>query len=300
MSENQALNPTPTVEVFYAAKALLGEGPFFEPETNQLLWVDIDANSINFLNVDTAQNRSIKLLDTVGAVIPIQGSTNLLAAVGRKLCIVDRETGAVIEELASVEEDKPDNRFNDAKCDVNGRLWAGTMAKSQTPLDGNLYTYAAGKLSLCVPGVTISNGLGWSLDNKTMYYIDSPPRHIYSFDYNLADGAIANQKILVDFGKRGDIGFPDGMCTDIKGRIWVATFSGGCVSCLDPKTGDLILCVEIPGAKEITSCCFGGPDHSWLFVTCASLSPTAGPNGGSVFVIKDLGTKGLPANRFKH
>ncbi len=224
-----------------------------------------------------------------------------------------------------MEEDKPDNRFNDAKCDVNGRLWAGTMAKSQTPLDGNLYTYAAGKfilcnvhtplrklhecyyvlfhagkLSLCVPGVTISNGLGWSLDNKTMYYIDSPPRHIYSFDYNLADGAIANQKILVDFGKQGDIGFPDGMCTDIEGRIWVATFSGGCVSCLDPKTGDLILCVEIPGAKEITSCCFGGPDHSWLFVTCASLSPTAGPNGGSVFVIKDLGTKGLPANRFKH
>ena len=158
----------------------------------------------------------------------------------------------------------------------------------------------AGKLSLCVPGVTISNGLGWSLDNKTMYYIDSPPRHIYSFDYNLTDGAIANQKIAIDFGQQGHNGLPDGMCTDIEGRIWVASFSGGFVSCFDPKTGDLILCVEIPGAKEITSCCFGGPGHSWLFVTSANLSPNGGPNAGSVFVIKDLGTKGLPASRFKH
>lgn len=163
-----------------------------------------------------------------------------------------------------------------------------------------------GKLSLEVPTVSISNGLGWSLDNTTMYYIDSVPRCIYLFDYNLADGVIANQKVCVNFNDHGpELGFPDGMCTDVEGRLWVACFGGdrGRILCIDPKTGDILLSVTIPGARNITSCCFGGPDHSWLFITSAGLhmvsDPSTQPNGGNVFVIKDLGTRGHPGTRLK-
>ncbi len=154
-----------------------------------------------------------------------------------------------------------------------------------------------------MPNTYVSNGLGWSLDNTTMYYIDSVPRHIYSFDYNLADGMIANQKICIDFAHQGDTGSPDGMCTDVEGRLWIASFNSGRVSCFDPKTGGLLLTVNVPGAQNITSCCFGGPDHSWLFVMSAGLhavaDSSAQPNGGNIFVIKDTGTRGHPASRLK-
>lgn len=164
------------------------------------------------------------------------------------------------------------------------------------------YTNYTGNLTLRVPKVTISNGLGWSMDNSTMYYIDSTPNHVYSFDYNLTNGTICNQKILIDFSQHGNIGSPDGMCTDIEGRLWIASFYGGFIICWDGRTGKMLVKVKIPGANNVTSCCFGGPDYSWLYVTSALIDvpdPSAEPNAGNVFVIKNLGTKGLPANRFK-
>ena len=158
-------------------------------------------------------------------------------------------------------------------------------------------------MTMFVPGVSISNGMGWSLDNSTMYYIDSLPRKVYSFDFDLASGMISSQKVCVDYAKDDSLGFPDGMCTDNEGRLWVASFGKGMVTCWDPKTGGEIVRVKIPGVNNITSCCFGGPDFSWLFVTTASYGvrePSKEPNAGGIFVVKNLGAKGLPANRFRH
>ena len=135
-----------------------------------------------------------------------------------------------------------------------------------------------------------------------MYYIDSIPKKVYSFDFDLASGIISNQKVFADYAKDDNPGFPDGMCTDSEGRLWVASFGTGMVTCWDPKTGGEVVRVNIPGARNITSCCFGGPDFNWLFVTTAHFSvrePSKEPNAGGIFVVKNLGAKGLPANRFR-
>ena len=136
-----------------------------------------------------------------------------------------------------------------------------------------------------------------------MYYIDSFPKKVYSFDFDVATGAISNQEVCVDYAKDHSRGFPDGMCTDSEGRLWVASFGTGMVTCWDPKTGEEVVCIKIPGVNNCTSCCFGGPDFNWLFVTTARYAVkdlSKEPNAGGIFVVKNLGAKGLPANRFRH
>ena len=153
--------------MLYDTNALCGEGPFYDESREELVWVDIDGKSINFLNVNTKTNRSIQLEDKVGAAIPCEDDdSKLIAVIGRSICLVDREsgdnshkqnggyakcpTGAVTDKLASVEEDQPTNRFNDAKCDRQGRMWCGTMSfvpetsKDFPKNNGNLYTFSDG------------------------------------------------------------------------------------------------------------------------------------------------------------
>lgn len=136
-----------------------------------------------------------------------------------------------------------------------------------------------------------------------MYYIDSFPKKVYSFSYNKQEGSVSNQEVLLDYCQ-DDIGIPDGMTIDTKGRLWVASYFGQRVTCWDPQTKETVLTVKIPGARRITSCCFGGPNYEWLFVTSSSINATEEelseyPNSGYLFIIKDLGAQGSPANKFK-
>lgn len=150
----------------------------------------------------------------------------------------------------------------------------------------------------------LSNGIGWNLADDTLYHIDSYKKGVFSWSYNKFDGSVSNQEILIDYTQDPELAMPDGMCTDDKGRLWVASFGGHRITCWNPRTKQRILTVKIPGAKNVTSCCFGGPNYEWLFVTTATkyLSEKDlkdNPNSGSVFVIKDLGARGLPAYKFK-
>ena len=147
------------------------------------------------------------------------------------------------------------------------------------------------------------NGIAWNLADDAMYYIDSLKKKLFSWSYS-RDGSISDQKVFIDYAKDPDLGYPDGMCTDEKGRLWVASFGNPRVTCWDPQTKERVLTVIIPGAKYVTSCCFGGPNYEWLFVTsgCGFISEEelkVYPTAGSLFVIKDLGTRGFPAHKFK-
>ena len=115
---------------------------------------------------------------------------------------------------------------------------------------------------------------------------------------------MSDQEVLVDYAKDSELGSPDGMCTDVKGRLWVASFGSARVTCWNPDTREKVLTVKIPEAINITSCCFGGPNYEWLFVTSATAAVSDEnmaiyPKSGSLFVIKDLGTRGFPAHKFK-
>ena len=234
-----------------------------------------------------------------------------------------------------MEEDTPLNRFNDAKCDSSGRLWCGTMPTVSSPagqekLPAGFYSYSDGQSIIkSVPWTThiklyylplgevkkhsdaiLSNGIGWNLADDQLYHIDSLLYKVFSYAYNRLNGSVSNQEVLIDYKQDKDLGLPDGMCTDTKGRLWVASFgstpgqTGQRVTCWDPQTKERLMTLKIPGAKRVTSCCFGGPNYEWLFVTSATFGASEEelaeyPNSGAVFVVKDLGACGFPANKFK-
>ena len=152
---------------------------------------------------------------------------------------------------------------------------------------------------------SLSNGLDWNGEDNIMYYIDTYPKHLYSFAYDSKTGTLSNKQVCIDYGQYSELGFPDGMCVDSKGRLWVASFGGQWgVTCWDPVSKERLLTVKIPGARNITSCCFGGPNYKWLFVTSATYGASEeelaqSPNAGALFVVKDLGASGTPAHKFK-
>ncbi|XP_061175704.1 regucalcin-like [Saccostrea echinata] len=290
------------------ATKTVGEGPYWDDMTNTLLYVDIQENSIHRFNPETSVDDKIELEDTVGFVVPARKG-GLIAGVGRCLVHVDWDTKKVTK-LHEVEKGLK-TRFNDGKCDPKGRVWAGTMGPIDPdvvnmPKIGSLYCLDLdGSLHTMVKDVGISNGLAWTKDEKTMYYIDSTPRKIYRYDYDVTTGQISNQKVIVDNAGKplNEFGFPDGMTIDTENKLWVACFFASKVARYDPQTGQQLQSVNIPAAR-ITSCCFGGKNLDELYVTCSAHEVSEEefqkyPLTGSVFRVKGLGIKGFKAQIYE-
>lgn len=156
---------------------------------------------------------------------------------------------------------------------------------------------------------SLSNGMDWNAADDTMYYIDTPSKNVYMFAYDKETGSLSNQQVLIDYSQDPELSVPDGMCVDTEGQLWVASFGleqgdGRRVTCWDPQSKKRLMTLRIPGAKRITSCCFGGPHYQWLFVTSATNGADRKemaeyPNSGAIFVVKDLGVCGSPAHKFK-
>lgn len=285
-----------------------GEGPFWESNGGKLTYVDIVSGDIHQYCSQTATDTKFHVGEgTVSLVIP-RHTGGYVIGYNKTLSHYDLSTGRS-NPLLEVEH-KKDNRFNDGKCDRTGRLYAGTMARntSADPLklrenDAALYSLERnGSLVKRVDKISLSNGLAWSSDNKTMYYIDSMPRTIYAFDYDADSGELTNQRVVKQFAPdtMEQLGFPDGMTIDTDDNIWVASYNGGRVTKWDPKTGTMLQEVEIPGARRITSCCFGGQELDELYVTSCAYDFTEDdykqqPNGGSLFKVTGLGVKGTPS-----
>jgi sugar lactone lactonase YvrE len=286
---------TPRVTAWSLEPGLLSEGPRWDEERQELLWVDILGRGFHraMLKADGSpgQVRTMALDRHVGAVAPVAGGGYVLAA-GQGFLFVD-ETGAV-DELAQPEAGHVNVRMNDGACDPQGRFWAGTMAYDESPGAGTLYRLELdGRCSAVLGGLTISNGIGWSPDGGTMYLSDSGTGLVEAFDFDGVTGAIDGRRPLVHIDQPGAA--PDGLTVDESGDIWVALYGGWAVNRYGPE-GSLRATVHIPVA-QVTSCAFGGGDRHTLFVTTGRerLEESAlerQPDAGRVFSVTGLDARG--------
>ena len=274
------LEPAPVA----APLSELGEGPCWDPASQSLFWVDIPAGRVHRLD-GGGEHSCWDVGLPVGAVVP-RASGGLALAAGNGFHALDTGTGQVTE-LAPA-PGKPDTRMNDGKCDRAGRFYAGTMANDESPGQGSFYRLDTdGTVTELFTGLGISNGVGWSPDDRLMYYIDSFAYRVDVLDYDPRTGQLGERRPFARLGS-GDI-VPDGLAVDSDGGVWVAVWGGGVIQRYDPA-GRLIGAVRLP-ASYVTSCAFGGPALDQLYVTTA-----AGPGrcAGALFTCP-AGVAGLPA-----
>jgi sugar lactone lactonase YvrE len=203
----------------------------------------------------------------VGTIVR-RASGGCLLALENGFAAFDPDTGE-LDFLVDPEADLPDNRFNDGKCDPAGRFWAGTMSLSHKPrpLTGSLYSLdAEGRVQTHLTGIGVSNGIVWTSDASTMYYIDTVTRCVDAFDFDNQKGEISNRRSIVNVPD--ELGSPDGMAIDAEDKIWVAFYGGWCVARFDPATGKMVAQIKMP-VSNVTACAFGGPDLDLLYITTA-------------------------------
>jgi sugar lactone lactonase YvrE len=246
-------------ELLFDAQATLGEGPIWVAPTQTLYWIDI-LNKRIYCGGDIL----IELDDLIGCIAPRKiGGLVLTQRFGFASLDLDSLTVTV---LASLSDEPSNNRFNDGKCDPRGRFLAGTMDMGEKDPNGSLYSFEKNAITKLLSNVTISNGLAWSPDYRTLYYIDTPTREVRAFDYDLEAGAVANPRSIICFPD--GFGWPDGMTSDTQGNLWIAMWGGAQVTKWNPNTGQLLEQIPVP-AKNVSSCIFGGKDLNELYITSA-------------------------------
>jgi sugar lactone lactonase YvrE len=257
------IKPTPTeVTKVLTAKMQIGEGPVWDAKNQRLLWVDIVGQELNVFNPADGSNETHKFPDIVTSATPRRAG-GVLLTLRRSIALFDPTTQK-LETIAEVEADMPGNRFNDGKTDRQGRHWAGTMGDVDWnhPI-GNLYRIGADRKPVkMAEQICCSNGLGWSPDNKTMYFCESFAHVIHAYDFDAATGDIANRRPFTTVNSES---FPDGLTVDAEGFVWSAQPVFGRIVRYDP-TGKMERIIELPVSRG-TSVMFGGPNLDTLYVT---------------------------------
>lgn len=269
-----------------------GEGPIWHED--RLYYVDIEGHKVIAYHPESGEETVWDVGERVGTVVP-RAAGGLVIAGDNGFAFLDPASGTVTPIDDPEPDKKPANRFNDGKCDPSGRFWAGTISTVKKTGDAALYCMEADlSVSLKFPNVTNSNGLCWSLDHKTMYYIDTPSKSVRAFNYDAATGMISDERIAI---RTDDIeGSPDGMTIDENGDLWIAFCRGSRVDCIDPHTQERKTSISFP-MSGITACAFGGPDLATLYVTTGVFGGIDEPGAGYVYAV-DAGVRGVPAFRF--
>ncbi len=286
-------------ELLLKINAKLGEGSIWDKHNNLLYWVDIEGKYVYKYNYFERTNTGYQLMARPGTVVPYEGSSVLIAT-EKGIGIFDFSIPDFKEYIIKTPDFIQNNlRFNDGKCDSKGRFWVGTMHLKAKKDAGSLYLLNNIKLETKVNRTTISNGLAWSHDNLTMYYIDTTSSCVLAFDYDIETGSISNERVAIEINP--ELGYPDGMTMDAEGMLWIALWDGYAVARFNPISGKLLTKVEVP-APKVTSCAFGGEDLQTLFITTARVDMNEEdlekyPLSGSLFHVKP-GVKGNVSNKF--
>jgi sugar lactone lactonase YvrE len=251
---------TPVFDV----SAELGECPVWDPRTGSLWWIDWAKGFVYRSDVTSGDTVSYFAGASLSAVAPSPSGLVGLA-LGHGYSALDPTTGEV-RPVAGAEIEQAETRMNDGKCDSKGRFWAGTMAMDGTSAIGALFVLETdGRVRRVLDRVICSNGVGWSADNSTFYYIDSGTYRVDVFDFDLESGTLSNRATLIQLQEHE--GQPDGLTVDAEGHLWVALWDGGQVRRYSP-TGELCSTIMLPVSRP-TCCAFGGADLRDLYITTA-------------------------------
>jgi sugar lactone lactonase YvrE len=285
-------------ELVVDAKSEVGEGPVWDARSGVLWWTDIPGRGFHRWDPASGVHTSATLDREVGTAVP-RRSGGLLLAVRGGFAAYDGVGSGPLELLLSVEDDKPELRMNDGKCDAAGRLYVSTMAFSADQPVGSLWRLDPDwTVHRLVDGLTIGNGMAWSADGLTMYFIDSACHRVDAFTVDPATGDLSDRRPLFDVPAAD--GLPDGMCIDQDGALWVALFGGGAVRRYSTD-GELLAEVPLPVAN-VTCPVFGGPDWDELYITTGwgyldDEERAAQPEAGGLFRVRP-GVRGTAPHAF--
>lgn len=275
----------------------LGEGPVWNDEEGALYWVDCIARKLQRYIPGQPEVKTWSLSKQPGA-FAFRGGGGLVMVYRTAFGFFDLEAGTE-DFLGVAAVDFAKERFNDGKCDRKGRFWTGTIDRELSNPVGSLYRIDPDlRINRMDGGVTLSNGIAWSPDNKIMYYCDSHPGTVVRYDYDLESGDIANRSTFIDYSSK--IGRPDGCTVDSEGFLWVTEVEAGQVGRYD-HDGKLERVVKLPVPKP-TSVMFGGEGLKTLFITSMRYGASADelaaqPLYGALFGV-DPGVSGLSEPRF--
>ncbi|MEO8021749.1 SMP-30/gluconolactonase/LRE family protein [Polaromonas sp.] len=288
------------VECVNPAGARLGEGALWSQREQALYWVDILARRLHRYHPTSVTRTTWSFSEEISALAERAGAPGLIVTMRRGFALFDPAADSEPRYLHQPEPALPGNRFNDGKCDAQGRFWGGTMDFDCLAPTGALYRYDPdGSCTRHDDGFAVTNGPTWSADGRTLYFNDTVNGRVYAYDFEGATGTLSNRRLWLAFAP-GD-GVPDGMTTDAAGRLWIAHWGGACISCHDPVSAQELCRVPLP-TSHVTNCAFGGPDLRTLFITTARVGLTpeqlaAEPLAGGLFAVA-VDSPGLPAGMF--
>lgn len=285
------------------APSLLGESPMWQPDAQQLWWCDIPGLTLNRYTPGSGAHAQWVFDSEPACCAPMPGG-DLMLARRDGIHRFHPETGQ-LTRLCPPPYDPAQERFNDGKADPQGRLWVGTIYEPREPANAALYCFGDQRLNRRAEGITVSNGLAFSPDGRTMYWSDTKAHAVYAFDFNGAEGTLSNRRVFVQFEPKQpgqDLarygGRPDGAAMDAEGCYWVAMFEGARVLRLSPR-GEVLAQLDLP-VRCPTMPCFGGADLRTLFITTAREKRPAEelarePHAGCVLQVR-VDVPGLPTN----
>jgi sugar lactone lactonase YvrE len=270
-----------------------GEGPCWLARSGEVAWVDMMAGRVLATSLAKGATQVIEIPSPVAAIVRPRSAGGIVVATETGVILLDdHDAPTPLCEILT----EPGIRLNEGGCDPQGRFWCGAMAYDESEGAACLYRVEAdGSFATALTGITCSNGLAWSDDGATAFYIDSPTGRIDVFAFDGATGALSDRRPFVEI--EASLGLPDGLTIDAEGGIWVALWDGGAVRRYSPD-GELDAVVPLPCGR-VTACAFGGDDLDELFITTSRLGlpPGADPSGGALFRCKP-GVRGRPVLEF--
>jgi len=294
------VEPTPLdMAVALRVRTVVGESPVWHPGTHELYFVDIAGQAVHRFRPSDGRHHVFELPDQVTSV-SLRERGGLALSLRKTFAFFDPDTDD-LEVLDDPEPDRPGNRFNDARCDPQGRLWAGTMSADDwwAPTGAVYRLDPDRRIERMIDDVRCSNGTDWSPDGRTMYHTQSFRYAIDAYDFDPETGTIGHARPFVTLPSDGG-GFPDGLTVDEEGFVWSSQPVYGRLVRYDPE-GGIDRIISLPVSRG-TSCAFGGPDLRTLFITSATETLTDAqlaeePLAGSVFACTP-GVGGMPAPFF--